>query len=250
VNFDELLKVAEGAVREAVSAVDFSSPSIERYKDREHGVDFVTNVDLSIERCIMDLLKPLNIPFISEESFEVATHDLCWVLDPVDGTLNLKNGLPFYAVSLALVVDGRPHIGVIATPGLSDSIYFGSLGLGAFCDERPLKVSDKHPKDAVVAYDGFRGTEDHILPKIRGVVGRHRLLGSTATEMALCANGNFDAVVTPSSRFWDLAAGVALIKSAGGVAVSLKGEELSPFTDSSLVGGKEVVDAIVDALTK
>ena len=245
-----LLQTAHFAVENAIDANSFSKPRVTNFKNTHSGsIDFATETDYSVQSSICEFLAKTKIPVYSEENNHNEENGVLWVLDPIDGTLNMEHGLPFYAISLALIKDGVPILGVIATPALGKTIYSGAKSIGAFKDKVPIRVSDRLNKEAVIAYDGFRGNEvDTFLPKIKQAVARHRLLGTTATEMALCAEGAFDAVVTPASKFWDLAAGVALIQAAGGVALSLDGSKLLPFSDSVVAGSENTVRAIIAAI--
>ena len=245
-----LLQTARLAVEKAIKENSFAKPKVTNFKNTHPGsLDFATETDYSVERSICEFLAKTKIPVYSEENNQNEANGVLWVLDPIDGTLNMEHSLPFYAISLALIKDGVPILGVIATPALGKTIYSGAKGIGAFIGKSPIFVSDRSNKEAVIAYDGFRGSEaDTLLPKIKQVVARHRLLGTTATEMALCAEGAFDAVVTPSSKFWDLAAGVALIEAAGGIARGLDGSKMLPFSDSVIAGSESTVKAIINAI--
>jgi myo-inositol-1(or 4)-monophosphatase len=247
---ESLLQTAQAAVKSAINENSFAKPKVTNFKNTHPGsLDFATETDLSVERSICKFLAKTKIPVYSEENNQNEEIGALWVLDPIDGTLNMEHGLPFYSISLALIQDGVPILGVIATPALTKTIYSGAKTLGAFKDKLPISVSSRPNKEAMIAYDGFRGSEvDTFLPRIKHVVARHRLLGTTATEMALCAEGAFDAVVTPSSKFWDLAAGVALIEAAGGIALALDGSKFPPFSDSVVAGSENTVRAIIAAI--
>lgn len=249
-HLSSLLQTAHSAVENALLEISFKNSQVVNFKNSHLGLlDFATETDYSVERSICEFLAKSNIPVYSEENNSNEENGLLWVLDPIDGTLNMEHNLPFFSISLSLINEGLPLIGVIATPALSKTIYSGAKSIGAFKNKTPIFVSNRPNKEAVIAYDGFRGSEvDTFLPKIKQVVARHRLLGTTATEMALCAEGAFDAVVTPSSRFWDLAAGVALIQAAGGIALALDGGEFPPFSDSVIAGSENTVSAIIKAI--
>lgn len=214
------------------------------------GIDYATDTDLASEALLRELLAPSGLSFHGEETAgDNVVDGWCWVVDPIDGTLNWANNLPFCAISVGLCHDGIPVLGVIHTPMLSSRTYLGIVGQGATCNGSPIAVNDLDPSNAVVAYDGVRGGgPDPYLAALRGAVGRHRLLGTTATEMALCAGGGFAAVVAPSAMFWDVAAGVALVRAAGGNAVSLDGTPHRPGSGSVVAGAPRTVDAVVTAL--
>jgi len=246
-----LARIAEDAV------VRVGELLVSRHGDRSRNVksthgaalDYATQTDIDAERMLRDALSITGIPVHGEE--EDGGDPLsgwCWVVDPIDGTLNWANNLPLCAVSVGLCENGIPRLGVILTPGLRRRVSIGIVGLGAWVDGEQISVSSVPAKEAVVAYDGFRDLEKDISKTIRSAVGRCRLIGSTATEMALCANGGFGAVVAPEAMFWDVAAGIALIRAAGGVAVDLNGAPHMPGSGSVIAGAGHVVAAIIDAL--
>ncbi len=214
------------------------------------GIDYATETDHASEALLRDRLSWSGIGFHGEEGAgDDVTEGWCWVVDPIDGTLNWANNLPMCAVSIGLCFNGIPELGVIHTPLLGGRTWVGVVGRGASCDGEAVFVNDIEPSEAVVAYDGMRGAgPDPYLGAIRGAVGRTRLLGSTATEMALCADGGFAAVVAPCAMFWDVAGGIALIRAAGGKTVSIDGGPLVPGSGSVVVGAPRTVDSIVAAI--
>lgn len=246
-----LAGIAEAAVLRVGELLVNRHGDESRNMKNTHGdaLDYATQTDIDAERMLRDALSISGIPVHGEE--ENGADPLtgwCWVVDPIDGTLNWANNLPLCAVSVGLCENGVPRLGVILTPGLRRRLSIGIVGMGAWVDGEPISVSEVPAKEAVVAYDGFRDPEKDISKTIRSAVGRYRLIGSTATEMALCANGGFGAVVAPEAMFWDVAAGIALIRAAGGVAVDVNGAPHMPGSGSVIAGAGHVVAAIIDAL--
>lgn len=248
-----MANLAVGAARSAGELIiTRRGDSTRTFKNTHVGsIDYATETDLASEALLRKALERSKLSFHGEET---AGHDVndgwCWVVDPIDGTLNWANNLPFCAISIGLCHNGVPVLGVIHTPLLNGRTWVGVVGEGASCDGRAVSVNDVDPREAVIAYDGVRGNgPDPYLAALRGAVGRHRLLGSTATEMALCADGGFAAVVAPSAMFWDVAAGIALVQAAGGKAVALDGGEPVPGSGSVVVGSARTVDAVVNAIS-
>ena len=243
--------IAEAAVRQVGDLLVGRRGDSSRNMKNTHGssIDYATQTDIDAERLLRDTLACSGVPVHGEE--ENGADPLvgwCWVVDPIDGTLNWANNLPLCAVSVALCENGVPMVGVILTPGLRRRITIGIVGMGTWVDGERTTVTSVPAKESVVAYDGFRDPNKDIVKEIRSVVGRHRLIGSTATEMALCANGGFGAVVAPEAMFWDVAAGIALIRAAGGVAVDISGAQHKPGSGSVIAGAGHIVATIVEAL--
>jgi myo-inositol-1(or 4)-monophosphatase len=223
------------------------------YKET-HGeiVDYATESDRLIEFEIKKILATTNLDILGEEfGGENSTKGYCWIIDPIDGTLNYGNRLPFAAISLALAYNGNPIIGIISTPKLNDNLYFGIESIGSWKNYNKINVIQRDLKEVVIAYDGVRGDmEDIYINKIKKEFGRVRLLGTTATELALCAEGGFGAVFSPMAEFWDVAGGVAIIKGAGGIVCNIDGSEAIPGSGSIVAGCRDNVYKIIDVVNK
>jgi len=223
------------------------------YKET-HGalIDYATESDRLIEHEIKKILASTNLDILGEEfGGENSTNGYCWIIDPIDGTLNYGNRLPFVAISLALAYNGNPIIGIISTPKLNDNLYFGIDSIGSWKNYNKINVIQRDLKEVVIAYDGVRGDmEDIYINKIKKEFGRVRLLGTTATELALCAEGGFGAVFSPMAEFWDVAGGVAIIKGAGGIVYNIDGSEAIPGSGSIVAGCRDNVYKIIDAVNK
>ena len=147
--------------------------------------------------------------------------DFLWVLDPLDGTLNYVNGLPIYAVSIGVLNRGVPEVGCIWTPWpakAEGALFHAFKGGGAFMDETPITVranSVPQPGQLAIFHRDFR----LLYSKNAGAsapIGEARGPGSLAYEMALTSKGVFQYSVFTAPRIWDVAAGIALVKEAGG----------------------------------
>lgn len=180
------------------------------------------------------------IPFVGEEENDAATDaDEWWTLDPIDGTVNFTHEVPLCAVSLALVRNGRPVLGVIDLPFLRDR-YWAAENRGAHHDERQVHIRGvSQLADAVVAIGDYAvGTDAearnrtrlHLTEALAGRALRVRMLGSAAIDLAWLAEGRIDASLTLSNHSWDVAAGVILAREAGAVVLDLNGQ---PHTTGS-----------------
>lgn len=205
---------------------DTASLTIER---KEEGVNnLVTDMDHRSERLIRSRLSKLgSIRFMGEESAtEIDYEGLVWVVDPIDGTVNFAHGIPIWTVSIALVEDGMPILGVIYDPNRRE-IYSATVGEGATCNGHPLSVSQIHELERSFLVTGFpydvdrnpHGTIDTFARVLeRGIAVRR--LGSAALDLALVAAGKFDAFWEVSLNPWDVAAGILLVREAGGRVTS------------------------------
>ena len=208
-----------------------SNNEIERIGRR----DVVTAADKEAEELIVRELAVVapGVPVVGEEGQRGAAEDRpagpTWVVDPLDGTVNFVQGIPLFAVSIGLVEDGKPMLGVVHVPALSQT-FVGAPGSGAFENGRPISVSvTPFLNDAVLA-TGFAYERDdmpddnfdnlvHLGRKARGI----RRLGAAALDLAYVASGRLDAFWELHLSPWDVAAGAALITAAGGRVTDFRG---------------------------
>jgi myo-inositol-1(or 4)-monophosphatase len=163
---------------------------------------------------------------------EAGTRELTWALDPIDGTANLIHGLPLFAISLALVRDDHPVLGIIDVPALGQR-YSAVHGQGANRNGQPIRVSDSDSlADAMVTVGDFAVGEDAarrnelrlaVTAQLARRVLRVRMLGSAAIDLAWLAEGKTDACIILGSHPWDIAAGVIIAAEAGAKIVDLDG---------------------------
>jgi myo-inositol-1(or 4)-monophosphatase len=146
------------------------------------------------------------------------------VIDPLDGTVNNANGIPYYCVAIGLVVDDRPTVGVVFDPA-RDDLYAATADGPATLDETPIRCSDKEALGdyvvslAVIGRGGL-ARERRIAPLIR----IHRRMGSAALSLAYVANGRFDAFVQNGGlSAWDVAAAGLIAERAGAVVTDIRG---------------------------
>ena len=188
--------------------------------------DLVTEADLAAEAEVLGLLRQRTpeVGILAEESgLSGPNQGLQWVVDPLDGTTNFAHGYPFFATSVGLTLEGRPLLGAIAVPYLKQT-YHGGPGLGAFCNDAPIQVSDcTSLQDSLLvtgfAYDRHSRLDNNyaefctLTHQSRGV----RRGGAAAVDLAFVAAGLVDGYWERGLAPWDLAAGVALVELAGGV---------------------------------
>jgi myo-inositol-1(or 4)-monophosphatase len=211
-----------------------SAAEIERHGAR----DVVTAADQAAESHITRRLRAADadIPVMAEEAQRAAggagaPGGRVWIVDPLDGTVNFIQGIPFFAVSIGLVEDGMPVLGVVHAPALGQT-FWGAPGSGAFEGERPVAVSATPTlADAIVATGfAYRRNEladdnveslGRIVREARGV----RRMGAAALDLAYVASGRLDAFWELHLQPWDVAAGAALVRAAGGRVTDQQGGE-------------------------
>ena len=196
--------------------------------------DIVTNADFASERLVIDAIKARypDDAILAEESGEHAGvrredgsgNGRMWVIDPLDGTVNYANGIPFYCVSIGLVVGDRPSVGVVLDPA-RDDLYSATVDGPASLNGTPIHASAKETlSDYVVSLAvigrGGLSRERRIAPQIR----IHRRMGSAALALAYVANARFDALVQNGGMSpWDVAASGLIAERAGAVVTDLTG---------------------------
>jgi myo-inositol-1(or 4)-monophosphatase len=202
--------------------------------------DFATEVDFRIEEAIRSELEKVapGVSFLGEEEGERdADGTAMWVLDPIDGTVNFANGSPLCAISLALVENGQPSLGIIDLPLLGER-YAATRGMGASLNGRRISVLEPGGlHEAIVGFADFavgpaakvenpvhRELMDRLVPRSLRV----RVHGSECLDLAWLAAGRLDVSVMLSSLPWDVTAGVLIAQEAGAKAFDHGGEPWTP----------------------
>jgi myo-inositol-1(or 4)-monophosphatase len=211
--------------------------------------DFVTRIDRESERLISETLRagaPGSTVIGEELSPEAIASGLSWVVDPLDGTTNYLHRFPYYAVSIAALVDGEPVAGVVhhVPPGLR---YSAVKGGGAFQGDTRLSVSSvTDPRHALIG-TGFPFKHVDQLPRYQGQfravlssAAGIRRPGSAALDLCDVAAGRFDGFWELALAPWDVAAGTLIVREAGGVVTGLDGEA-SVIRHGSIVAGNPVI---------
>lgn len=195
--------------------------------------DLVTMVDKLCEQKIREVLLgeyPDHIVLGEEGGQSLGTSDYRWVVDPLDGTLNYAHGFPYYCVSIALQVRGVVEVGVVLD-STRNELFTAVRGGGAFLNGAPIGVTAQHdPADAMLA-TGFAYLADAIidnvavfgrlLPQVRSI----RRPGAAALDLSYVAAGRLDGFWELTLSPWDVAAGVLLVREAGGLVTGGQGEE-------------------------
>ena len=188
------------------------------------GRDIKMAADLEAEALILSRLAPSGYAVLAEEggaTGDVAGEAPVWVVDPLDGTMNFSRGIPFYCTSIALLVEGEPVLGVIHDPVREES-FSGLVEGGCWLNGEPITVSSVREAGQAVLATGlptFGDYSESHLKEFAVRLGRFkkvRMLGSAALMLASVAAGRVDAYAEDDIMLWDVAAGVALVRGAGG----------------------------------
>src|ERR1700729_2929580 len=225
----------------------------------KRGDDFATQVDLAIERQVVDaLVSATGIPVHGEE-FGGADLDSpwVWVLDPVDGTFNYAAGSPMAAILLGLLHDGDPVAGLTWLPftGERYAAMSGGRLMKKGGPQAPLAQADL--AHAVIGIGTFNADSRGrfpgryrlaVLEELSRVSSRLRIHGATGIDLAYVADGILGGAISFGDHVWDHAAGVALVRAAGGVVTSLAGDEWTPDSRSALAAAPGVHAQLLEML--
>jgi myo-inositol-1(or 4)-monophosphatase len=252
---DELLRAAETAARIGGRVVAESYGGTRRPREKAPG-DWVSDVDVASEAAIRAELERLvpGIPFFGEEGGGELGR-VGWIVDPLDGTANFLHRFPAVGVSVALVEDGRPTVGVVHAPLLGET-HAARRGGGASRDGAPVRVSARAPAQAICATGfPFRAKADRLpsyLPVFEGALVEFedlRRAGSASLDLAWTAAGTFDGYFEQALGTWDVAAGGLLVEEAGGVVTDWEGDDRAWLLSGDIVAGPPDVHARLLALT-
>ena len=208
-NLNIMIKSAEKASRALIR--DFGE--IEKLQVSKKGpTDFVTNADLKAEKIIIEELKKArpNYSIISEESGIENNKDKnnTWIIDPIDGTVNFLHGVPHFAISIALKSNDEIVSGLIFDP-IKNEMFFAEKESGAFFNNHRVKVSKKNELNNCLFVTGGKINQELDLS--------YRKSGCAALDMAYVAAGRYDGYFQKDLNLWDIAAGIILVKEAGGI---------------------------------
>ena len=198
--------------------------------------DFVSNADINAERIIIDELSKLkkNYSILSEETGYIKNKDEknIWIIDPIDGTSNFLHGIPHFAVSIALQSYEEIICGLIFDP-IKNEMFYAEKNNGSYLNNRRIRVSKKREINACLfATNGI---------KYKNIDVSTRKTGCAALDMAYVAAGRFDGYFQENLNLWDVAAGIILVKEAGGILNSInlsKKENLDIIATSSSISEK------------
>lgn len=255
-----LITVMEQAARKAGRTLVRDFGEVENLQVSLKGpANFVSAADRRAEEILhaeLSKARP-DFSFLMEERGALAGKDggNVWMVDPLDGTTNFLHGIPLFAISIGLVRNGTPVAGVVFNP-VSDEMFVAEQGKGAFFNNRRLRVAGRRDLANCVIGCGIphRGRGDLVLFRkelavVQGQVAGIRRTGAASLDLAWVAAGRFDGFWERNLSAWDLAAGLVLIREAGGYVSDVDGGD-AILDKGSVVAGNEEIQRALLALLK
>ena len=250
-----LINVMIAAAQKAARKLTRDFGEIENLQvSRKGPADFVSNADKTAEntlRYALEKARP-DYCFLLEEGGELTRKDTSnrWIIDPLDGTTNFLHGIPHFSISIALERDSELFAGVVYEP-VYDQMYWAEKGQGAYLNDNRIRVSGRSSMDEALFATGipFKGARDHPLflkqlEAVMGVSSGVRRFGSAALDLAYVAAGRFDAFWEFGLSPWDVAAGILLIREAGGFVTELDGGNDPLNGDTILAANDALYDPV------
>ena len=222
--------------------------------------DFVSAADKRSEKIIIEELLKVNPNYgiLSEESGEInkENKDNRWIIDPIDGTLNFLNGVPQFAISIGYEENNEIICGVIFNP-IMDEMFCAEKGNGAYLNNSRIRVSKKRRiQDALLVTGGPKQAskiKDKIFSEYINVsnnVSNIRKFGSAALDMAYVACGRFDGYWQRELNYWDIAAGIVILKEAGGFVDFFEEDPNLPLKKNILATNSNIHDELKELIIK
>lgn len=233
---EPLVNIAIQAARAAGNIIIRAVNRLDRVKVSEKGLhDYVTDVDQQAEQEIISLVRKKfpNHAIVGEETGKTAgTEEVEWIIDPLDGTRNFIHGFPHFVVSIGIRCRGRLEHGVIYDPVRQD-LFTASRGQGAQLNDCRIRVADRTTLEGCLLATGFPFCQrpEYITAYIRSLqailplAGDPRRAGAAALDLAYVACGRLDGFWEMGLKIWDIAAGVLLVREAGGLVCDFEGGE-------------------------
>ena len=182
--------------------------------------DFVTNADKKVEQALIKELSKKKYSIISEETGTIIkeNNNNFWIIDPIDGTTNFLNGIPHFAISIALKIKNEIISGVIYDP-IKDEMFYAEKNNGAYLNNKRIRVSKKNNLDNCLFASGGK---NEIKTKLN-----IRKFGSASLDLAYVAAGRYDGYWQRELSYWDIAAGIIILKESGGYVENMGGKSFN-----------------------
>ncbi|MCH7805989.1 MAG: inositol monophosphatase [Proteobacteria bacterium] len=222
--------------------------------------DFVSTADLKVETSLFEQLSHSHpeIGFLMEEQGARGNPDAPkrWIIDPLDGTLNFLHGLPHFAISIALEEQGELIAAIVYDP-IRDELFWAARGEGAFVNHRRIRVSSRVKMAEALLATGipWASRKDHaafseellaIMPKVAGI----RRWGVASLDLAYVAAGRYDGFWETQLKPWDIAAGILIVREAGGLVSELDGGQGMVKSGSILASNEKLYDRLFEIFSK
>lgn len=259
--FDSAIQYA----KEAGKLIKERLGNIGPIEQKKNDSDLVTEVDRLSEELIRRKIQE-NYPghwILSEEncgqadSYEMFSKHgsgYGWIIDPVDGTTNFIHGIPHFAVSIGIVKDGEPVIGVVYNPS-TDELYTARKSFGAYVNGMPIRVREESKLTEAVVATGFQANDfkpgsrlNQQIDKLAGKTRNIRLFGAASLDLCLIASGKITGFWHEGLNPWDTAAGILILTEAGGKVTDRNGNPYRLFHDSLVASNGKIQDEFLKSI--
>ncbi|MEJ5284877.1 MAG: inositol monophosphatase family protein [Brevinematales bacterium] len=260
---EKFLKIAVESAIKAGKIIEKGFYSIKDVKYKSFA-NPVTEFDVASENLIISNITKhfKGHSFLAEENYNEKKKDsYVWIIDPIDGTVNFTHQIPFVAVSIALEIEGEVKVGVVYNPILCE-LYTAIKGKGAFLSSSKFKnkrlvVSGESDPSKSLIVTGFpyerEGRIEYLTEPIK-VINRNftgfRRLGSASIDLVYVARGSFEAFYEENLKPWDTAAGVLIVKEAGGKITNYYGEDYDIYQKTIVASNGLIHEKVVDFTKK
>jgi myo-inositol-1(or 4)-monophosphatase len=254
-----LLAIASDAAKAAGSLLrDFTRTELRI--EHKNPINLVTDADHAAEQCIIDHIRAC-VPshrILAEErgAVDQPASSYQWVIDPLDGTTNFAHGYPVYSISIGVEYEGRGLLGVVYDP-TRDELFSAESGRGAFLNGTPISVSRTEQLDQALLVTGFAYDIRDTLNNNLDHFGRFALraqglrrTGSAALDLCYVAAGRFDGFWEVKLNPWDMAAGVVILREAGGTVTDFRGAPHSIYQPELVASNGRIHDAMLAVLAE
>lgn len=255
-----LINVMVSAVMKASRGLRRDFGEVEQLQvSRKGPADFVSIADQRAEKILFEELSHArpDFGFLMEERGEVkgAREDIRFIIDPLDGTTNFLHGIPHFAITVAVEERGEITAGVVYAP-LTDELYWAERGQGAYLNDTRLRVSGRTKLESALLSTGipFLGRDGHelfmaelteIAPQVAGV----RRFGAATLDLAYVAAGRYDGFWESGLNPWDIAAGILLVREAGGYVTDYDGRQ-NLLDSGTIIAANDKLHAPLDRMLK
>ena len=220
--------------------------------------DFVTASDKKVEKILIDELQKArpNYSILSEEIGKISNDEsFKWIIDPIDGTTNFLHGIPHFAISIGLEHDGEIICGIIYDP-IKDEMFVAEKGNGSYLNNQRIRVSSRSKLENCIIFTGgpkigvknrelFLKEYNNVSSKVLSAI---RKLGSASLDMAYVAAGRCDGFWQRNLNYWDIAAGIILVKESGGFVTDFNGEKGYIQNKTILVTNSQINNEMIEIL--
>lgn len=254
-----LLNIMQKAAKKASRGLRRDFNELENLQVKTKGpANFVTASDIRTQKIIYEELsyaKP-DWSFIMEESKPIENQNTKarFIIDPIDGTTNFMHGNPNFAISIAAEIDNRLEAAIIYSP-ITDEMFTAERGKGSFLNDKRIRVATRKKLSESILVTGIphlgRGNKelfikemDKIIPEVAGI----RRSGSAALDLAWIAAGRYDIFWERGLSVWDIAAGILLVREAGGFVRGIDGSDQDLWNGNIISGNDDIILALSEKL--